>query len=119
MKTKEEIQQDMENARREYRGVVSILAMMEANLEEFDRGKLEGTRLSRERVRWQMDRLWALPLAERRQIAGLPKNRADVILTGVAIYEAVMEQFDFSELRVSTRGLRFAAVMEADPAEHA
>jgi exopolyphosphatase/guanosine-5'-triphosphate,3'-diphosphate pyrophosphatase len=70
-------------------------------------------------VRWQLDRLWALPLAERRQIAGLPKNRADVILTGVAIYEAVMEQFGFSELRVSTRGLRFAAVMEADPAEHA
>ena len=29
MRTKEEIQQDMENARREYRGVVSILAMME------------------------------------------------------------------------------------------
>ena len=100
-------------------GTTSILARMEANLEDFDREKLEGTRLSRERVRWQLDRLWALPLAERRQIAGLPKNRADVILTGVAIYEAVMEQFGFSELRVSTRGLRFAAVMEADPAERA
>jgi exopolyphosphatase/pppGpp-phosphohydrolase len=34
-----------------------------------------------------------------------------VILTGVAIYEAVMEQFGFAELRVSTRGLRFGAVM--------
>jgi exopolyphosphatase/guanosine-5'-triphosphate,3'-diphosphate pyrophosphatase len=43
---------------------------------------------------------------------GLPKKRADVILTGAAIYEAVMEQFGFSELRVSTRGLRYAAVME-------
>jgi hypothetical protein len=28
------------------------------------------------------------------------------------IYEAVMEQFGFGELRVSTRGLRFAALME-------
>jgi exopolyphosphatase/pppGpp-phosphohydrolase len=44
---------------------------------------------------------------------GLPKNRADVILTGVAIYQAVMEQFGFGELRISTRGLRFAVVMEA------
>ena len=43
---------------------------------------------------------------------GLPKLRADVILTGVLIFEAVMEEFGFAELRVTTRGLRFAAVME-------
>ena len=58
-----------------------------------------------------MQRLWGLPLEERKQIIGLPNNRADVILTGAAIYE-VMEQFGFDELRVSTRGLRFAAVMD-------
>jgi exopolyphosphatase/pppGpp-phosphohydrolase len=45
-------------------------------------------------------------------MAGLPRLRADVILTGVVIYEAVMEEFDFKQLRVSTRGLRFAAVMD-------
>ena len=56
--------------------------------------------------------LWKLPLAERKEISGLPKLRADVILTGVLIYEAVMEEFGFKELRVSTRGLRFAAVMD-------
>ena len=44
--------------------------------------------------------------------SALPKKRADVILTGVVIYEAVMEEFDFSELRISTRGLRFAVVMD-------
>jgi exopolyphosphatase/pppGpp-phosphohydrolase len=38
--------------------------------------------------------------------------RADVILPGVVIYEAVMEEFGFKLLRVSTRGLRFAAVMD-------
>ncbi|MES1180508.1 MAG: hypothetical protein ABUL66_01455 [Verrucomicrobiota bacterium] len=43
---------------------------------------------------------------------GLPKLRADVILTGVLIYEAVMKEFGFDELRISTRGLRFAAVMD-------
>ena len=34
------------------------------------------------------------------------------LLTGAAIYAAVMELFGFPVLRVSTRGLRFAAVME-------
>ena len=57
-------------------------------------------------------KLWRLPLAQRKEIPGLPKLRADVILTGVLIYEVLMEDFNFPELRVSTRGLRFAAVME-------
>ncbi len=92
-------------------GTTSILARMEAGLETYDRKRIEATRLSLERVRWHRNRLWGLPLSQRRQITGLPKNRADVILTGVVIYEAVMEQFGFPELRVSTRGLRFAAVM--------
>jgi exopolyphosphatase/pppGpp-phosphohydrolase len=53
-----------------------------------------------------------MPLAARRQIIGLPPNRADVILFGVAIYERVMTTFGFTNLRVSTRGLRYAALLE-------
>jgi exopolyphosphatase/guanosine-5'-triphosphate,3'-diphosphate pyrophosphatase len=92
-------------------GTTSILARMEAKMDDFDRERIEGTSLSLERVQWHVKHLWSLPLEERRQIIGLPKKRADVILPGVAIYEAVMEQFGFSELLVTTRGLRFAAVM--------
>ncbi|MGA2862996.1 MAG: Ppx/GppA family phosphatase [Verrucomicrobiota bacterium] len=93
-------------------GTASILGCMEARLETFDRERLEATRLSAERLAWHTQRLWSLPLEERKRIPGLPKNRADVILTGVAIYEAVMRQFHFGELWISTRGLRFAAVMQ-------
>ena len=56
-----------------------------------------------------------MPLAERRTIVGLPKKRADVILAGLAIYEAVLQEFDFTELHASTRGLRFAAVLQPVP----
>jgi exopolyphosphatase/guanosine-5'-triphosphate,3'-diphosphate pyrophosphatase len=93
-------------------GTTSILARMEARLDDYDRDRIEATRLPLARVRWHRERLWSLPLEERKEIIGLPPKRADVILTGVAIYEAVMEAFDFPELRVSTRGLRFAAVMD-------
>lgn len=92
-------------------GTTSILARMEAGLEEYDRERIESTRLTLDRVRWHVERLWHLPLAARQQIIGLPPKRADVILTGALIYQEVMEQFGFAELRVSTRGLRFAAVM--------
>jgi exopolyphosphatase/guanosine-5'-triphosphate,3'-diphosphate pyrophosphatase len=93
-------------------GTTGILARMEAKLDRYDRGRMEATRLSLEQVKAHRKRLWSLPLAERKEIIGLPKLRADVILPGVVIYEVVMEEFGFKLLRVSTRGMRFAAVME-------
>ena len=92
-------------------GTATILARMTARLDAYDRERIEGTHLKFAQVRAYVERLWGLPLAERKQIIGLPKKRADVILTGAVIYEAVMEAFGFDDLRVSTRGLRFAAVM--------
>jgi Exopolyphosphatase len=92
-------------------GTTSILGRMEAKLENYDRAKIEATRLSLERMHWHVEHLWSLPLEERKHVVGLPPNRADVILMGVAIYEAIMEDFGFSDLRISTRGLRFAAVI--------
>ena len=93
-------------------GTTSILARMDKRLDRFDREKIERAVLSFEQVIAQRKNLWKLSLPERKEIVGLPKTRADVILTGVLIYEMVMEEFGFKELRVSTRGLRFAAVME-------
>ena len=93
-------------------GTTSILARIEKKLDRYDREKIERTVLNFEQVVAHRKNLWKLPLAGRKEIPGLPKLRADVILTGVLIYEAVMEEFGFKELRVSTRGLRFAAVMD-------
>ena len=92
-------------------GMTSILARIDKKLDRFDREKIERAALSFETVVAHRKNLWQLPLIERKEIAGLPKNRADVILTGVLIFEMVMAEFGFQELRVSTRGLRFAAVM--------
>ena len=93
-------------------GTATILARLEARLATFNRDRIEGVVLSLDSVRLWVDRLWKLPLAKRKQIVGLPKKRADVILPGVVIYEGVMECLNLPELRVSTRGLRFAAVMD-------
>lgn len=93
-------------------GTTSILARIEMKMEGFDRERIEAVRLSLADVRRHREELWRLPLEERRRTIGLPPKRADVILMGVAIFEAVMEEFDFDELRVSTRSLRYAALME-------
>ncbi len=93
-------------------GTTSILARVEKKLDRFDRDQIDRAVLTFDQVVAHRKNLWRLPLAERKEISGLPKNRADVILTGVLIFETVMQEFGFQELRVSTRGLRFAALMD-------
>ena len=92
-------------------GTASVLGLMELDTAEFDRARLDGIELARAAVERHGDRLWSLPLAQRRQVPGLPPERADVILMGVAIYAAVMEQFKLPVLRVSLRGVRAGALL--------
>ena len=96
-------------------GTTTILARIEKKLPDFDREQIEGTRLSRHQLLQRMVHLWSVPLAERKKIIGLPARRADIIPMGAAIYEAVMEHFKLDELYVSTRGLRFGALLDAAP----
>ncbi len=93
-------------------GTATVLVMMARGLTRFERTAVDGYRLRRDDLTGWLERLWALPLARRRQIPGLPPERADVILTGVLIYDAVMSCFGFAVLGVSTRGLRHAALVE-------
>jgi exopolyphosphatase/guanosine-5'-triphosphate,3'-diphosphate pyrophosphatase len=93
-------------------GTTSILASIEGKMDRFDREKIDRTVLSFERVQALRKLLWSLPLGKRKEVPGMSRQRADVILAGVLIYEMVMLEFGFEQLRVSTRGLRFAAVMD-------
>lgn len=96
-------------------GSATILARMETQMEGFDREAIEAVRFDRAAVRRWVDKLWGLPLADRRSLPGLPANRADVILFGALVYSTVMELLELDQLRVSTRGLRFAAVIKPNP----
>lgn len=93
-------------------GTTTILARMEMKLERFDRARIDGARLSQQQILEYMVHLWSLSVADRRKIPGLPPNRADVMIMGVAIYEAVMQHFNLPELYVSTRGLRYGALLD-------
>jgi exopolyphosphatase/guanosine-5'-triphosphate,3'-diphosphate pyrophosphatase len=94
-------------------GSAAIMARIQDGIADYDRERIEAARLTLAGVREQTNRLWGTPLAERRRLPGLPPDRADIILPGAIIYEAVMESFGLEELRVSTRGLRFAALLES------
>jgi exopolyphosphatase/guanosine-5'-triphosphate,3'-diphosphate pyrophosphatase len=92
-------------------GTTTILARMEKQLSTFSRAEIEGTVIQLDRVRFWMDKLWSASIAARKSIIGLPPNRADIIPLGIAIYEMLMTRLRFNELFVSTRGLRFGALI--------
>ena len=92
-------------------GMAGVLAKMELGMEDYDRRRIEAVELSFERVIAWRKKLWGLSIAQRVEIVGLPANRADVALFGSLIYEQVMRQLGFCALRVSTRGIRFGALL--------
>jgi len=92
-------------------GTATLLARIQGRLEDFDREKIESTAITLDIIRGHLESYWQMTLADRQKIVGLAPKRADVILTGIAIYEAIMEQLGFAELTVSTHGLRYWALL--------
>ena len=94
-------------------GTVTSLAALDLGLVEYDSDRVHGHRLGREAVRAQLERLAALPLAERREVPGLEPERAPVIVAGAAILLEVMQHFDLEKIEVSERDLLDGAALEA------
>ena len=94
-------------------GTVTSLAALDLGLVEYDSKRVHGHLLSKAAVRMQLDRLAALPLAERREVPGLEPERAPVIVAGAAILLEVMRYLGLSEIAVSERDLLDGAALEA------
>ena len=93
-------------------GTPVFLAQIFANSDELSQHETESITLSLVDIQRLTDKLWSLPLEDRRNLPGLPANRADVILIGAVIYKTVMKQFGFSELRPTLRGVRYGALLD-------
>jgi exopolyphosphatase / guanosine-5'-triphosphate,3'-diphosphate pyrophosphatase len=94
-------------------GTVTSLAALDLGLVEYDADRVHRHRLGQSAVRAQLDRLAALPLAERREVPGLEPERAPVIVAGAAILLEVMRHLELPEIEVSERDLLDGAALEA------
>ena len=92
-------------------GTSSILARIRGMLGKFERERIDETEFDLATLTHLTEQLWRVPLEERRQLKGLPPERADVILTGAAIYEALLRKLPVSAVQCSTRGLRFGLLL--------
>lgn len=88
-------------------GTAVTLASMLLCLEAFDREKIHGLRLTINELRTQVSELQGKNLAARKEIKGLPPERADIILSGALIILATMERLKKDALYISSHGLRY------------
>jgi exopolyphosphatase/guanosine-5'-triphosphate,3'-diphosphate pyrophosphatase len=71
-----------------------------------------GYKVSHAEVRHLLDRLLKMPLRARRSMAGMTPDRADIILAGLSIVDALMKRFRVNTLIIHTRGVRDGLVRE-------
>ncbi len=102
-------------------GTVTTLAAL--GLETYDRERVHGHHLSLDGARRQLDRLAALPLAERREVPALEPERAPVIVAGAVILTEALAFFGLDAIEVSERdildGIALAAAELRAPEEGA
>jgi exopolyphosphatase/guanosine-5'-triphosphate,3'-diphosphate pyrophosphatase len=94
-------------------GTITSIAALDLGLAEYDPDQVQGHHLSREGVRAQLERLAALPLAERRKVPALDPDRAPVIVAGTVILAEVLDHFGLEGLEASEHDVLDGAALEA------
>jgi len=93
-------------------GTVTTLAGVYLNLPRYDRRQVDGLWMSAEEVTAMQDRLVALDFEARAANPCIGPDRADLVLAGCAILEAIRRRFPASRMRVADRGLREGLLTE-------
>jgi len=94
-------------------GTVTTLAALDLGLERYDRDRVDGHRLSAAAVRVQLERLAALPLAERRLLPAMEPERAPVIVAGTVILAELLDAFSLDGVDVSEHDVLDGAALAA------
>ncbi len=87
-------------------GTATTIAGIHLGLEYYDRRRVDGCWLSANEVRAVSERLTAMEHEERVRQACIGRERADLIIAGAAILEALLRAWACERLRVADRGLR-------------
>ena len=87
-------------------GAITSLAGLHLVLPRYDRSKVDGLWMTRGECEQVRDRLAALTPAERAAQPCIGPDRADLVLAGAAILEAVQAVWPCERVRVADRGLR-------------
>lgn len=94
-------------------GTATTLAALELGLRVYKPELVHGLSLTQERVKYWLRKLFSLPLESRRKLAGLKPERADIIVAGVAILEAILRGLKAEKIIISEADLLWGLLLKA------
>jgi exopolyphosphatase/guanosine-5'-triphosphate,3'-diphosphate pyrophosphatase len=87
-------------------GTVTTIAGVHLDLKRYDRNRVDGCWMNAQEIAAVVERLLAMSYEERVASPCIGAERADLVLAGCAILEAIRRAFPCPRLRVADRGLR-------------
>ncbi len=98
-------------------GTVTTLAGVHLDLPRYDRRRVDGIWMEDNEIERMMVKITGMDYGERVSNPCIGKERADLVLAGCAIFEAIRREWPCTRLRVADRGLRegiLVQMMRAD-----
>jgi exopolyphosphatase/guanosine-5'-triphosphate,3'-diphosphate pyrophosphatase len=93
-------------------GTVTTLAGIHLNLARYDRRRVDGIWMNDADITATVKRLLGMSYSERANNNCISVERADLVLAGCAILDAIRDAFPLPRLRVADRGLREGMLVE-------
>ena len=93
-------------------GTVTTVAGIHLGLDRYDRRKVDGMWIDRDAVRNISHKLAAMSYDQRVAEPCIGRERADLVVAGCAIYEAIANTWPCDRLRVADRGLREGVLLD-------
>jgi exopolyphosphatase / guanosine-5'-triphosphate,3'-diphosphate pyrophosphatase len=93
-------------------GTVTTIAGVFLRLQRYDRRRVDGCWLADEEISRVVEELLAMSFEERAANPCIGAERADLVLAGCAILDAIRRSFPCPRLRVADRGLREGMLVE-------
>jgi exopolyphosphatase/guanosine-5'-triphosphate,3'-diphosphate pyrophosphatase len=98
-------------------GTVTTLAGVHLDLPRYNRRYVDGLWMEDEDIQRMMEKLRGMDYEARRRNPCIGRERADLVLAGCAVFEAIRREWPCNRLRVADRGLRegiLVQLMRAD-----
>jgi exopolyphosphatase/guanosine-5'-triphosphate,3'-diphosphate pyrophosphatase len=93
-------------------GTVTTLAGIHLDLARYDRRRIDGVWMDDDDVTCTITRLLGMSYQDRAGNGCIGVERADLVLAGCAILDAIRQTFPLPRLRVADRGLREGMLVE-------
>jgi exopolyphosphatase/guanosine-5'-triphosphate,3'-diphosphate pyrophosphatase len=100
-------------------GTVTTLAGLHLGLERYERQKVDGLWMTSRQVDDTMAALLNMPYERRVGHSCIGRDRADLVLPGCAIFEAIRREWPTDRVRVADRGLREGILISLIDADRA